>query len=44
MGDRQKALEHYARFLRLWRDCDPELRPLVRSVERRMARLQRNTG
>ena len=36
-GERQKAREHYARFLELWRDCDPELRPLVEEARRRMA-------
>jgi hypothetical protein len=26
-GNRGAAREHYARFVRWWRDCDPELRP-----------------
>jgi tetratricopeptide (TPR) repeat protein len=36
-GERQKAREHYARFVELWKDCDPELRPLVEDAQRRMA-------
>ena len=39
-GERQKAAEHYARFIELWQDCDPELRPLVQEARRRMARLR----
>jgi tetratricopeptide (TPR) repeat protein len=37
-GERQKAAEHYARFAELWKDCDPELRPLVEEARRRMAK------
>jgi tetratricopeptide (TPR) repeat protein len=37
-GERQKAREHYARFAELWKDCDPELRPLVEEAQRRMAK------
>ena len=37
-GERQKAREHYARFAELWKDCDPELRPLVEEARRRMAK------
>jgi DNA-binding SARP family transcriptional activator/TolB-like protein len=36
-GKRQKATEHYARFIELWKDCDPELRPLVEHAKQRMA-------
>ncbi len=36
-GERQKAAAHYARFAELWKDCDPELRPLVEDARRRMA-------
>jgi serine/threonine-protein kinase len=35
-GKRQKATEHYARFIELWKDCDPELRPLVEHAKQRM--------
>jgi DNA-binding SARP family transcriptional activator/TolB-like protein len=34
----QKAATHYARFAELWKDCDPEFRPLVEEVRRRMAK------
>jgi tetratricopeptide (TPR) repeat protein/TolB-like protein len=27
MGDEERARVHYARFVRWWEDCDPELRP-----------------
>jgi tetratricopeptide (TPR) repeat protein len=36
-GERQKAREHYARFAELWKDSDPEYRPLVEEARRRMA-------
>jgi serine/threonine-protein kinase len=36
-GERQKASHHYARFVELWKDCDPELQPLVLEARRRMA-------
>jgi tetratricopeptide (TPR) repeat protein len=35
-GKREKAKEHYGRFIELWKDCDPELRPLVDQARRRM--------
>lgn len=35
-----KAIENYKRFVWLWQDCDPELRPVVKEVERRIAQLQ----
>ncbi len=38
-GDRAKALEYYGRFVRLWKDADPELQPRVREVKQRMAEL-----
>jgi len=36
LGDRKQAVEHYSRFVQLWKGCDPELQP---SVERAKARL-----
>jgi hypothetical protein len=39
-----QAAARYARFLELWRDCDPELRPLVRQAELRLARLRPTPG
>ena len=39
-GERQKAIEHYSRFLELWRDSDPALQPLVQQARQAMARLR----
>ena len=41
LGDRQQAVDHYSRFIQLWKGCDPELRP---SVERAKARLANLVG
>jgi tetratricopeptide (TPR) repeat protein len=38
-GNRAQAVEYYSRFVARWKDCDPELRPLVNDVRRRLARL-----
>jgi serine/threonine-protein kinase len=38
-GDRDKAKYHYLRFIELWKDCDPELQPIVRDVRSRLERL-----
>ena len=38
-GDRERAREHYARFVELWKDCDPELRPAVNEVKQRLKQL-----
>jgi tetratricopeptide (TPR) repeat protein len=37
LGDRKQAADHYGRFIRLWKSCDPEQRP---SVEKAKARLE----
>ncbi|MCH7876158.1 MAG: protein kinase [Gemmatimonadetes bacterium] len=39
LGQPEKAAEHYARFVELWADCDPELRPVVDDAKERIARL-----
>ncbi|HEY3175966.1 MAG TPA: protein kinase [Candidatus Polarisedimenticolia bacterium] len=39
-GRPREALRHYARFIELWRECDPELRPHVDRAESGMRRLQ----
>jgi eukaryotic-like serine/threonine-protein kinase len=39
-GDRQKALDHYVKFVELWKNADPELQPKVGEVKRRLARLR----
>jgi DNA-binding SARP family transcriptional activator/tetratricopeptide (TPR) repeat protein len=44
LGNRQQAIHHYVRFVELWQECDPELRPLVEQAERRLERLQAGAG
>ena len=39
-GDRDKAASHYARFVELWKEADPELQPRVQDAKQRLARLQ----
>jgi tetratricopeptide (TPR) repeat protein/tRNA A-37 threonylcarbamoyl transferase component Bud32 len=43
-GDREKATQHYAKFVELWKDCDPELRPVVAEARRRLASLSRGSN
>jgi tetratricopeptide (TPR) repeat protein len=38
-GDRAEAIADYRRFVELWSECDPELRPLVDDARRHLARL-----
>jgi eukaryotic-like serine/threonine-protein kinase len=38
-GNTEKALEHYGKFVELWKDADPVLQPQVKDVKGRMARL-----
>jgi tetratricopeptide (TPR) repeat protein len=38
-GDTAKARQHYSRFVKLWRDADPELRPAVIEVQHRLRQL-----
>jgi tetratricopeptide (TPR) repeat protein len=40
MGDREKAIEGYTRFIDLWKDCDPEFRPMVEEAEERLSALE----
>jgi DNA-binding SARP family transcriptional activator/tRNA A-37 threonylcarbamoyl transferase component Bud32 len=40
-GNRERAIRYYSRFVELWKSADPDLRPLVTDVRRRIARLQR---
>jgi tetratricopeptide (TPR) repeat protein/predicted Ser/Thr protein kinase len=42
LGNDEKAIEHYARFVDLWKDCDPEFRSLVDDAESRLAQLRSN--
>jgi tetratricopeptide (TPR) repeat protein len=39
MGHRDEAIRHYRRFVELWKDCDPELRPEVEGARKRLAAL-----
>jgi serine/threonine-protein kinase len=39
MGQSEQAAHHYHRFIALWENCDPELRPLVDEAELQLARL-----
>jgi tetratricopeptide (TPR) repeat protein len=43
LGELERAALHYARFVELWRDCDPELRVFVEDAEARLARLRGQT-
>jgi eukaryotic-like serine/threonine-protein kinase len=43
-GERAKAVHYYTRFVDLWRDCDPALRPQVAEARRRLARLGADSG
>jgi DNA-binding SARP family transcriptional activator/TolB-like protein len=38
-GDRGRAVNHYARFIALWKDCDPQLKPLVMEAQQRVKEL-----
>jgi serine/threonine-protein kinase len=40
LGRRREAAAHLARFVELWRDSDPALRPMVERARRRLQRLQ----
>jgi hypothetical protein len=39
LGDRDQAVEHYGRFIQLWKGCDPELQPSVDRAKARLASL-----
>jgi tetratricopeptide (TPR) repeat protein len=38
-GERQKAIDSYSQFVRLWSACDPRLQPAVEGARARLARL-----
>jgi TolB-like protein len=38
--DRDNAAKHYARFVDLWKNADPELQPSVKEVRARLAKLR----
>ncbi len=39
-GNRAKAVEHYQKFIDLWKDADPELQPRVVDARARLAQLR----
>jgi tetratricopeptide (TPR) repeat protein len=41
LGNRSEAARHYARFVELWRESDPELQPLVNAARQHQATLSR---
>ncbi len=43
-GRRERAIEYYNRFVNLWSNADPELRPQVEDVEQRISRLAAESG
>jgi DNA-binding SARP family transcriptional activator/TolB-like protein len=40
-GDRARSVQHYRRFIELWKDADPELQPVVEKARERLAEVQR---
>jgi len=44
IGDRRRAVEHYRKFAKLWRECDAELRPLVDDALHRIEMLSAADG
>ncbi len=40
LGNRERAEFHYARFVRLWEDADPEFQPMVAGARETLARLR----
>ncbi len=40
MGEREQAIQHYTRFIALWQNCDPELKPMIANAETRLAQLK----
>lgn len=43
-GQAREAARHYARFIELWKDADPDLRPAVVNAEQRLVRLRSGQG
>ncbi len=39
LGEPERAAQHYARFIELWQDADPELRDVVDEAQQRLAAL-----
>ena len=43
-GDLENAALHYARFVELWEDADPELQPRVRAAQARLEEIVKERG
>ena len=43
LGQEEQAVEHYSRFIELWRDCDPELQPLLEDAKEKLSELRKVT-
>ncbi len=43
-GARDEAVQHYRRFIQLWRQCDPERRPMVQEAQKQLAALHGERG
>lgn len=41
-GRTNEAIDHLTRFIEFWKDCDPELRPVVEDAKRRLERLKKS--
>jgi tetratricopeptide (TPR) repeat protein len=39
-GNRDAAVQHYRKFIDLWREADPELQPTVTTARERLAALE----
>ncbi|RMF60753.1 MAG: hypothetical protein D6743_14550 [Calditrichaeota bacterium] len=39
LGQNEKAIENYGKFIEMWKDCDPELRSVVVEAEKSLERL-----
>ncbi|NIR53140.1 protein kinase [candidate division KSB1 bacterium] len=40
LGDHEKAIAHYTRFVYLWQDCDVELRPMLEKAKKKIAEIK----
>ena len=40
LGDYEKAIPHYNRFVEYWQDCDPELRPILDKAKKRIDEIE----
>jgi len=43
-GDTRAAAEHYRRFLAVWKDADPEFKPMLDSARAGLARVAKGEG